>query len=1386
MQTVQTIADSHPRPVKERWHPLRAGLTNLFHYDREEFRFRDGRLLLRGNNGTGKSKVLALTLPFLLDGQLTPARVEPDGDPGKRMEWNLLLGGRHSERLGYSWIEFGRLGENGAPEFFTVGCGLRAVAGQGSPATWFFATPLRLGADFHLVGAGGFPLNRDRLADLLGDSHVFDTARRYRRAVDEKLFHLGEERYGALVDLLIQLRQPQLSKRPDPRALSAALTEALPPFDRTVLADVAEALRSLEEERQELTGLREAGEAVDAFRRHYRGYARIAARRRAREVRQAQSRYEKTGGELSGGREQLEEKHREIAEVAERIDAAARKLEGVRAAERTLRESPEMRSAEALHEAERGAAEREKLAGQSRTLARQAEETAERAEARLEGIDARVARGRRELLGRSEALEEVAGRAGLAERHRTLAAPLRLPDGPQDASTTAPLLERAERESQRLCRHRREGIAHLEELNGALDEAQRRSQEARRQVQDRAAVRDRLAEERAEAEAQAASRGEDLVRETLRHLAEGRELRLPHPETVAAALEEWVRTLAGDNPALAAAEETYRRGSRSLARLQGEAEGERDALGAQVEERKAERRRLEGGEHPRPRPLPTRDEAGRTDRPGAPFWQLLDFRPEVPPDERAGIEAALEGAGLLDAWVTPGGKILGPDVLDAALTPHSPAPRSLEEVLVPCIDPGDIRVGSVAKDAVAAVLRGIGWGESDHPAWISPRGEWRLGPARGRWRKESAVFLGHGAREEGRRRRLAELAAEIGELERRREGAEETLRQIEERRRTLDRERGAFPSDAVLRDAHRSLVEIGRRLGEQEEQCRQAEAEAERRGRTAQEALRRRDETAADLHLPADPAELRETAAALEEYARGLAAFWPTLRGHWQSLEEWHGARRELVIARERAAEAAARTREADEGAREAAVRRDTLRETVGESVAELERRLAKAGEEIKALEGEKDGLGSRRVALAGDEGTLLQKIDGLASDLERLDGERRQAVRALQSFAEAGLLGAATPELEIPARGGEWAADPAVRLARRVEQALEEVDDGEAAWNRFQSRLQEQLTILQSALSRHGYEAAGDQTDSGLVVWITFQSRRLSPDALAEALAGELEERQRLLDERERELLENHLISEVARQLQELITSADAQKERMNRELENRPTSTGMKLRLQWRPLADGESPEAPNGLAEARRRLLRQVVDAWSADDREAVGGFLQEHIRSVRAADEGGTLLEHLERALDYRHWHRFVVERWQDGQWRPASGPASGGERVLAVTIPLFAAASAHYGSASPHAPRLVLLDEAFAGVDDDSRAKCLGLLTQFDLDVVMTSEREWGCYPEVPGLAIHQLTRREGIDAVHVSHWEWDGRRRERVEYELPPLLPPEEAQGEEETIGSLF
>ena len=146
---------------------------------------------------------------------------------------------------------------------------------------------------------------------------------------------------------------------------------------------------------------------------------------------------------------------------------------------------------------------------------------------------------------------------------------------------------------------------------------------------------------------------------------------------------------------------------------------------------------------------------------------------------------------------------------------------------------------------------------------------------------------------------------------------------------------------------------------------------------------------------------------------------------------------------------------------------------------------------------------------------------------------------------------------------------------------------------------------------------------------------------------------------------------------------------------------------------------------------------------------------------------TWREHLRRALDYRSWHHFGIQlrRDEDTGWKKLTkrtfGTGSGGEKAMTLTVPQFAAAAAHYHSAHPHAPRLILLDEAFVAIDAPTRARLMGLLETFDLDYVMTSEREWGVYPTVSALAIYQLASRPGYDAVAVTRWVWNGREKIR-------------------------
>ena len=734
---------------------------------------------------------------------------------------------------------------------------------------------------------------------------------------------------------------------------------------------------------------------------------------------------------------------------------------------------------------------------------------------------------------------------------------------------------------------------------------------------------------------------------------------------------------------------------------------------------------------------------------------MTDFAPGLPGDERAGLEAALEAAGILDAWVTPDGNLVDGDVIVVSgLAPVARA--SCGSVLVPAIDVADPRAASLGEEPVASVLSAIELrpGSVGSGTWVTTDGQWSNGVLSGTWRKDRAGYIGEGAREAARRARIELLERELDEERTVIGRIDADLAAIEARRELLTGEHRAVPPDSGVREAHTGAAVERRGLARAREDHAAAVAVCGRRQEELTAARARVGEFAQDVGLPADPDELGGVRAGVGAYRVALAGLWPAADGAHDAIRAAADAETELNEGQQLLNEAGERAAEAREAAGTATTTYEVLLATVGTAVEELQRRLSEvtsAGGRLTTAERvarhrEREAIGARGKA-DGERGRLR-------TDVEEATRQRDEAVRDFQAFAATGLLRIAVPSLEIPDVAQPWAATPAVILARTVNTGLEPVDDADGPWDRIQKRITDEHKVLADAMGRHGHSAGLTLRHGIMVVDVVFQGRSHDIPGLATALGEEAVQRAMLLSAREREILENHLLNEVAGTMHELITAAEAEVQGMNDELESRPTSTGMRLRLTWRQARD-----APDGLDRIRNKL-RQTIDAWSADDRAAVGAFLQQRIAAEHAGNPSAGWTEALTAALDYRKWHEFVIQRLQDGQWRPATGPASGGERALAASVPLFAAASSHYKSAgNPYAPRLIALDEAFAGVDDDSRAKCLGLLATFDMDVAMTSEREWGCYPQVPGLAICQLARHDGVDAVLVTPWRWDGRER---------------------------
>jgi uncharacterized protein (TIGR02680 family) len=1188
------------------------------------------------------------------------------------------------------------------------------------------------------------PLNRERLEAVLGQSCVYRNARDYRVAVDDALFGLGS-RYEPLIELLLQLRKPQIMRDFKADDLSRLLSEALPPLSSRLIENVSVSFRSLETDRQQLVDLAETLGSVEIFLKSYQHYVRVAVRRRATEVRATHGRFENAQRELRRLTVRREENLGALMSAETTEKQIKEQLTATREAERTLLDSPEMKSAEALSQASKNRDEREIQAKVAADDTERARVVHERFRAECETAN-RVASQRREVaIASHAALVGVWNAASMPE------GALPPPEVDSQAELTA-----ARKDLEKSVMERTRQIGLLRERNVALADSARLREREEAKFEQRRDDSVRCEEEESRVRVERGRVVTELVRSLYEWESNIEVLPLVKGEDWLILLNAWVpgevapHTQRIDAAYDVAAQKLSDQRSRCVRALEDQTDARKET--------RASLDSLLAGKQVEP-PMPhTRDDGSRVGRPGAPLWKVCEFNDDVSVEAQSGFEAALEAAGLLDAWVTPAGELIDVGTQDVFFQPTNASTNiGLNRVLRVGMDPSDTAASAIAPEVVQRILGSIGSVEGEGETWITADGNWQHGLLRGAWSKPEAAYIGHAARENARRRQITLLEATLTQIDEAIAQIELEHRSVAERMVTLQTERNRAPSiDRLLRAMHEleaaekasaaarsRLEEVDRALGK----ARELE-------RTARE---RRDRDASDLGLTPwkEPRALHELEGLLADLREKAAMLWPAWEALLNALTACTAANAREVEARESLHKASARAQEMQRLAAAAAAHFDTLRATIGATADQVLGRLREVRADLQRLIEAEDNA---RTAVQDFrvEKAVIEGEERRAEEDRRAHEEKREmATRRLQLFAERRLLEETGEHLQ-PERV-DLSPNSAVELARRIEQLLGNVAENDDAWKRVQSGIQQQFGELNDQLGMRGYHPQAELVDEGVfAITCAFHGQTRTMTALRQSLADEKQNRLEMFTAKEREVIENHLIGEVATELQTLIRAGEDWLRIVNEELDQRPASSGIKLRFSWE--VDSQAAE---GLDAARQQLLKMTA-AWSPAERDSIGRFLQDRIKGERASDETASLEDHLRRALDYRAWHRFGIVRFQDGQWKKLTkqtyGTGSGGEKALTLTLPQFAAAAAHYRSAGPHAPRLILLDEVFIGIDKPTRARLMGLLHNFDLDFVMTSELEWGCYATLPSLAICQLASNPESSAVLVTRWTWNGSK----------------------------
>ena len=313
--------------MKERWKMSRIGFVNFWLYDEEDFAFNDGKLLLRGQNGSGKSITTQSFIPFVLDGDRTPSRLDPFGSSDRKMEYYFLGEEGKDESTGYLFLEF-KKEETG--EYRTIGIGQRAK--RGKPMDFWGFVILdgkRIGYDFWLykeVGSSKIPYDKRELKSALGEENFFtDSQSEYKKHVNQYIFGFRkEEQYEQFIKLLVKVRAPKLSKEFKPTKVYEILNDSLQTLTDEDLRAMVEAMEKMDEIQDSLDMLKRAFDDVRIIRNEYTRYNQYMLARKAqayqnkrKEVSDLQKKLEVQERKLQNAEQEKEQKSSRSAELEE-------------------------------------------------------------------------------------------------------------------------------------------------------------------------------------------------------------------------------------------------------------------------------------------------------------------------------------------------------------------------------------------------------------------------------------------------------------------------------------------------------------------------------------------------------------------------------------------------------------------------------------------------------------------------------------------------------------------------------------------------------------------------------------------------------------------------------------------------------------------------------------------------------------------------------------------------------------------------------------------------------------------------------------------------------------------------------------------------------------
>ena len=296
----------------------RIGLLNFWYFDDEVFNFFDGKLLLRGENGSGKSVTMQSFIPLILDGNRMPSRLDPFGTKEKKIE-DYLLGPSDGEQkddsIGYLYMETYNEEKD---KYITIGIGLYARKGRPTDF-WGFAIKdgRRIGIDIQLYKSYSSKIlmtKKELKVNLGTDNDFVETAKEYKALVNDLLFGFDDiEQYDEFINVLLQLRSSKLSKEYNPTKLMNILSSVLQPLTDDDIRPLSEAIEDTNKTREKVEQLSSSLKDLANLSKTYNNYNETILYNKAKS-------YKETKKSIKDINKTIDDTSNQISKIKNRLD----------------------------------------------------------------------------------------------------------------------------------------------------------------------------------------------------------------------------------------------------------------------------------------------------------------------------------------------------------------------------------------------------------------------------------------------------------------------------------------------------------------------------------------------------------------------------------------------------------------------------------------------------------------------------------------------------------------------------------------------------------------------------------------------------------------------------------------------------------------------------------------------------------------------------------------------------------------------------------------------------------------------------------------------------------------------------------------------------------